>query len=140
MTDLPKELHKTNHPKIGEVKLTKGVKHVTYLRTLVQDGDIHSSIQRGDNIDKEISLDLTDARKILDTEYPIELPNVEPVENVPQNYNCNFCGEEDESVLRYKAVDGMFPMSFHYDCLCMFAKASLDLLENNTNKLVAGQL
>lgn len=140
MSELPKQLHSSTHPKIGEVTLTQGFEHVTYLRTVVDEGDIHSRTERGDNVDNNVTLDLVDAEKVLDTDNPTELPNVEPVEGTTQIYSCNFCGGEGESVLRYKSINGMFPISFHYDCLKHFAQETVELIEENTGGLVAAHI
>lgn len=140
MSDLPKDLHSTNHPKIGEVTITQGFEHVTYLRTVVDEGDIYACTERGDNIDNTVTLDLEDAEKVLRTNNPTELPNVKPVENTTQIYSCNFCGKEGESVLRYKSINGMFPISFHYDCLKHFAKEAVELIKGNTDRLVAAHI
>jgi hypothetical protein len=136
MTELPS----STNSQIGEVELTRGSEHVTYLRTVVDDDELHSQTRRDDRIDGTLTLDLSDAKKVIKTDCPEELPNVEPVEGDTPMYSCNLCGVNGKSVLRYKSKKGMFPISFHYECLREFAKESVDLFESNVEKLVVTQL
>lgn len=141
MTQTKEELCSIDHSSLGEVNIVMGDdKHVSFLRNVLEDGEIHSSTPRGDRDNKEITLDLEAAERVLEIDDPTNLPNVEPVEYGWQTYACYLCGEADEEVLRYKAKEGMFAMSFHYPCLKEFARASINIINEKNDVLVANQI
>lgn len=136
MTELPS----STNSQIGKVELARGAEHVTYLRTIVNEGELHSKTQRDDRVDGDITLELSDAKRVIETDHPEELPHIEPVEDPHPMYSCNMCGVAEEAVHRYVSIQGSFPISFHYECLREFAKESIRLIESNSDELVASHI